>query len=230
MSKHEYAPNGVSFDQIKKYAKRLKKESHLTNQQALNQKTKELTDFNCWEDLVEYNKKRGGCLSKFKKDDSTRVIYADKPVYLLDFLVGSGSKTLVLKKTNTNKMLYITAPSIVPQIKKDIQLLGLNPDNVIIQTINDVYKNGINESDFDMIVLDEFHISSMSIKSMEICYKFVVKNKVLIYQFFNLNVRDLLINPKYNTNHLRKYIANDDKFLDSFHYFWSLMALQHFLF
>lgn len=215
MSNQEYAPNGVSFAQIKKYAKRLKKESDLTSQQALNQKTKELTDFNCWEELVEYNKKRGGSLSKIKQGEKTCVIYADKPVYLLDFVLGSGAKSLIL--TTHKKMLYITTERIVPSVKKNIENFGLDHDKVKIQTINDIHKNGINKDDFDMIVLDEFHLTSISSGVMEKCYKFAIENKIFVYQFFNDNVFNLLSNPRHKTNYLKKYIANEELLIDNFY-------------
>lgn len=182
MSKKEFAPNGVSFEQIKKYAKRLKKESSLTNQQALNQIVKEQTNFNNWEQLINYNKSRLGCLGKISQGENTTVIYGDKPVYLMDFNVGTGAKSLIFKK-QCNKMLFVTEKVIVPSVKRDIKALDIDPDKVIITTFDKLYKKDIRNDDIDMIVLDEFHLSKIKIDAVLKCYKYAQKNRVLTYQF-----------------------------------------------
>lgn len=216
MSKLELAPNGVSFTQIKKYAKRLKKESNLSSQEALNQVTKELTQFDCWEALIEYNKKRGGSLGKIKTIDRDVVIYADKPIYIMKSMLHKKVGFSLISKNK--KLLYITNPRMIEQTKKTMSDLSIDPEMIIIKTFHDIFKNGINENDIDVIYIDEAFITDMSFNAIKTCYEFGIKHRVIVFHLHNMILEDFFIKNNLKARYLKKYIENI-QLLDPFYLF-----------
>lgn len=217
MSKQEFAPNGLSFDQIKKYAKRLKKESNLTSQQALNQITQEKTNFSKWEDLVNFNKDKGGSIDKIKQNDKTIIIYGNQPIFLMNYIVGSGAKTFILSKSK-KKILYVVASKhIKSHLLKDVQMFGVE-DKVVCKTYCEIYKEDIKNEDYDSIVLDEFHMTSINIKALYKCYYFAIQNKIPTYQFYMVGLNEHLFHnttndSDYNINIIKNAILNLDDFI-----------------
>lgn len=150
---NKYTPNGISFLQIKKYAKRLKKESSFSNQQALDQETKENTSFESWNELIEYDKNRGNSFNKIKIKDLSFVVYNDKPLIPFYFEIGLNQKTILpIKMFHIfKKVLIITPKRIKIRWEKDILDLGIKNTTV---TSFFLMKN-IDISYFDCVFFDE---------------------------------------------------------------------------
>lgn len=145
----QYTQNGISFSQLKKYAKKLKKETELTNQQALNSVVSQYTSFSSWEKLNEYDKSREHSFCKLKFNDKNYTIYNDKPFLFLENIgcYGKSFNSFILNKKN---IAIITEKSIVPQWEKII--------DTGTTTIYSLYDFLNNNTQFDLIYVDELHI------------------------------------------------------------------------
>lgn len=225
---NQYAPNGVSFYQIKKDAKKLKKKTEITQQQALNKVTLELTGFDSWEDLLDYDKDQGTSIAKitlFKEDDKEegkivkerhKIIYADQPVFLADFVTGSGAKTFILNN-KTKKILYVTSKNTVSSVKKTIVDLGLENEDITVVDFSKLHRRKekyFNES-YDKIIIDEFHMSKSILTVVKECYDYAVKNKIVVFQFslkessFRMFLRTGVYgSTAYGKHTYSKYISN----------------------
>lgn len=145
----KYTQNGISFSQLKKYAKKLKKETELTSQQALNSVVSQYTSFSSWEKLNEYDKSRENSFCKLKFNDKNYTIYNDKPFLFLENINYSGYNPtpLFLNKKN---IAIITENSIISQWKKII-----DPETTTVYSFHDFLNNN---TEFELIYVDELHI------------------------------------------------------------------------
>lgn len=208
MSKKEFAPNGISLNQLKKYAKKLKKESKLTSQQALNQVTNEKTIFSKWEDLISFNKEKGGCLGKIEQNGETTVIYGNQPIFLIHNFVGTGYKTFILSECKNKSLYVVQNASIRKKVLNDIKMMEIET-KIIVKTYHEIYKEGIVDTDIQSVILDEFHITPISIKALYDCYYFSINNKILTCQFYMNGLEEYLIYNKFNNHSYNlKFIQN----------------------
>lgn len=101
----QYSPNGVSFAQLKKDAKKIKKEQSITHLEALDIATKNKTKFSSWEKLEEYVKKQNGTLIKMNIFDSQQVLYKKNNLISIVLRPGGGKTLGMLKilQDNANK-------------------------------------------------------------------------------------------------------------------------------
>lgn len=108
----KYTPNGLSILQIKKDAKKLKKESNISLSEARNQIIQNYTDFNSWNDMMKYFSKFGSINNVFKLKNPNGTnhkikTYQEKPINIIIARPGSGKSSIVNQIVNNNKNKYL---------------------------------------------------------------------------------------------------------------------------
>tara|TARA_Y100001960_G_scaffold33452_1_gene29852 strand:+ start:6739 stop:7374 length:636 start_codon:yes stop_codon:yes gene_type:complete len=148
----QYTPNGISFEQIKKSAQKLKKQSDLTRQQALNQVVRDKTTFPSWEKLLEIDKKRLGSFAKIKTDKRDIVLFNEKPIIQISNFYKN--ELAILKqfyyKKKTAVISHNSFNHVVKNCIKPYDLFYTNFgsfDYVILSDLDDFDKHAMQEVD-----------------------------------------------------------------------------------
>ena len=193
----QYTQNGISFSQLKKYAKKLKKETELTNQQALNSVVSQYTSFSSWEKLNEYDKSREHSFCKLKFNDKNYTIYNDKPFLFLENINYYRNKNTPFF-FNKKNIAIITEKSIIPQWEK---IIDPKTSNVYSR-----YNFLNNNTQFDLIYIDELHIGK-NVFEFLIKLKAKHKNTIILIDYitfkfrkpcFHKEIKELRNNCAYN--------------------------------
>lgn len=150
--KNKFAPNGISFLQLKKYAKKLQKLNSLTHQEALDQITKEKTSFQNWDQLNNYCNSKGKSIGKFQTKEESIVIYGKKNCiwYNNTHLIGAGNRnTFSFVFLNKNKNIGICDVKRILTEQNEITFSSLKEHEKSIisptfYTLNSDHKNIIN--------------------------------------------------------------------------------------
>tara|TARA_Y100001960_G_scaffold189798_1_gene198917 strand:+ start:15223 stop:16014 length:792 start_codon:yes stop_codon:yes gene_type:complete len=104
----KYTPNGLSIQQIKKDAKKLKKAKNISLSEARNIITKEKTDFESWDSMQNYLFKNGNVIEVLsfntmedKKEKLT--IYEEKPLTIIHAKPGYGKSFFIVNLLQNEK-------------------------------------------------------------------------------------------------------------------------------
>jgi hypothetical protein len=161
----QYTPNGIAFDQIKKSAQKLKKQSNLTRQQALNQVVREKTTFPSWEKLIEIDKKRLGSFAKIKTDKRDIVLFNEKPIIQI-------------------RNFYKNELAILKQFyyKKKTAVVSYNSFNHVVKNCIKPYDLFYADfSSFDYVILSD--LGDFDKRAMEEVEKIISNNKNTVFIF-----------------------------------------------
>lgn len=150
---NEYAPNGVSFIQIKKDAKKLKKEKEITYLEALDIATRNKTNFPNWKSLEKTIKDFGGTAAKINFYNNNIVLYKKANLMGVYTAAGRGKSLMLIDTINRNKdkfkkIGFVNLEHNIETLKKRL------PNNVVIINSLDYIEN-----DMDLIVVDLLSIT-----------------------------------------------------------------------
>jgi hypothetical protein len=159
--KNKFAPNGIPFLQLKKYAKKLQKLNSFTHQEALDQITKEKTNFNTWDDLNKYCNSKGKSIGKFKIKKQSIVIYGDK-----NCIWNNNTKMVGTGNTNSFSHVFLNKNKNVGIC--DVRKILTEQNEITFANLNKLSDIEINLS-FYTLNLDHKNIIN-NLKNLEIIY------------------------------------------------------------
>jgi len=175
----EFSPNGVSFTQIKKDAKKLKKEKEITYLEALDLATKNKTNFPRWNDLERFVKSLGGTAAKINFYNNNLVMYKNNNLMGIFTSAGGGKSLMLLETLNKNYQNYKKVGFINTEFEPK-RLRSWIPDNThIIDKIDQI------TDDMDLIIIDSLSLTVESTKSEE--YRKLLSLKVPVLFGMSLN-------------------------------------------
>lgn len=157
---NQFAPNGVSFNQIKKDAKKIKKTSGKTYLESLDIATQEKTKFTSWKNLDDFVKNQGGTLARLTILNTHQVLYKHHNIVSIDLSSGRG-KTLNLIKLmhdnhdKYNKIAFLNNEMSISALFKHLKSFK-NESFEGKVTIYDSLE--LIPSDIDLLVVDDFNI------------------------------------------------------------------------
>lgn len=187
-----HLPNGLSIDQLKKYAKRLKKEQNISLIDAQNKIAQEHSDQPTWKEMIKHIKKEN-ILSFQTLDNSHQLFHLkENPILLLTGFSGTG-KTTILKTlvnnylTNHNSnVLFVNFFDSAHELEifegKGLNHYPCNLKDLTIKKPNDIKYifNSIQESINDnigLVVIDELSKVQFNNDSINYFLKLLIKCK-----------------------------------------------------
>lgn len=142
----QYTPNGISLEQIKKSAKKLKKTSNLDYQVALNAIVSERTNFNTWERLKAFCDKHGHSIAKLKFKNFEHVVYQDRPIVSVSYYAGYGITSFIHSFKEFNEFKSITSINIYSE------------NSVLSEDKKEEFNDTIKHS--DLIILNSLYLNN----------------------------------------------------------------------
>lgn len=172
---NQFAPNGVSFNQIKKDAKKIKKEGFLTHMEALNLATKNKTDFSTWSALDKFVENQGSTIAKLNVLNTHQVLYKEKNFLSVCLPPGAGKTFILLQilansHKNYKKIAILNNEMAISALFMRIKSFKdkeLEEKVTIYEDLKDI------PSDVDFLIVDSFERSIVSVDT--ISYKYLKK-------------------------------------------------------
>lgn len=174
-----YTPNGLCIDQLKKDAKKIKKENNLKMTAALDYIAKTRTSFYNWKSLIK-NSSYSNTISVFslKSLDNTYdkfSVYKNRPM-ITNYTNPGYAANYILKKTISNlkykgKILYVTSYK-----NEDLNLFFKNINHEAIVFFND------NKSSNEILILNGLKLVKSTLNN----YGFLILN-----DFYSLNNQEI---------------------------------------
>lgn len=159
---NDLTPNGLSITQLKKDAKRLKKETGISLSEAQKHIAKERTGFPSWSSLIETCNRYNGSLQRFNlthigsKNPNSFATFKQKPVVMVEGEIGTG-KTILTHRLLTasnltgKKLLICDFKSLKKEYRTSYRNDNLNDkpyDGIHLHAYED-FENGLCWSLFD---------------------------------------------------------------------------------
>ena len=150
---NKYTPNGISLDQIKKYAKKMKKEKSISLNEAMDLVTEDKTNIPTWKAMIKELNKKGGSIAKIKIEECDHVIYGNKNILGVPSEPGHSMVLHLSEFLNDNKLYKIAKIEGGRRVFPDFEDYFSNVyalienihiyDAVILKSINNFKKDDI---------------------------------------------------------------------------------------
>ncbi len=172
---NQFAPNGVSFNQIKKDAKKIKKEGSLTYLESLNIATQNKTNFPTWKALDEFVKKQGSTIAKLNVLNTHQVLYKKDSILSVCLPPGAGKTFILLQMLSANHKKYSKIAILNSEMAisalfsriKSFKNKELEEKITIYEDLKDI------PLDVDLLIVDSFEMSIVTAESID--YKYIKK-------------------------------------------------------
>ena len=216
----KYTPSGLSISQIKKDAKKLKKESNISLSQALNEITDKYTEFESWNEMQKYFQKTAKIknLITFKDLDNKKVkinIYENKNVNVIYSPPGTGKSSFVrqISLESNKKILICDIKYNKNSPYKNFKNISIHEYSDLAYNSDEITNKGITElnniselldlNDFEILIIDESDriLTKDNIDLIEKIIQKCINNNI------TLLISTQLLNEK-PFSKIEKYISN----------------------